>query len=701
MLIGYQTHLVKKIFFMTFFAKRKPIQNELTKLFVNKTPTIFNVLECKELSASVRNEVIELIDFIIPTDPNKPKQLTNFIDWALRPTKFKSDFPEYFELDSKYRIYSRNATNVLSSVCKELQERLEKDPSKEFYNSLIKYIIDLRTNNDIDPEIAGHYQRMMEAAIRFSHQFNKSEESTMFKLIKANKKIGSLDKFISIMIDHIEVIAFQEFIVHFIVDYGEKIGNNSIELIFTALAKKAAKIVVSMNRMICDVKRKKKNKVDDDDLFGTQTLRKTVTIRNDYPTNQPLNHLKQPLNLQYLFTQNSLKEKQTSRDVSLIEIDNEPRPLFIAIQREHIEEISPQNILSKKLDLSFIAYKCLMTLHLIIKDKNQMIEYMQNLDKPDIFEYLIIAGVYSEPESIVGTKAFSVASMVLNGIKTPQNEWLDLYKPFSEMKIFKEGCSISLFDTRPLFNPDPNGKKFVEIINHYGKLIKYDYKHPTTNMLASFEIFWDVIMTKIPEDFPQFDYHLKDEENGIEGPHLAKNEEIYVIEALSPIFFSEPIIDNLFNSAYLEAFYILGNLSEKENDIRRHMITNFMVHYFSTWIPFGKLFQPTRIPDVINLSEPLACNDDFYINDKVKYRAVSNGHIGQFLKILIDCDSLSPYNFNEDESPEWYGDETCDPFSGRYNDACTNYAKLLGFERAYNENKCQNKKTSPDKLIID
>lgn len=135
--------------------KRNKITNSLTLLFENKTPTLDKVLENSDLSISLRYEVDELVDFIVPKecDPQKCPNLVQLLDYALPLTKNKIN-PQL--------IYRRNAASLLSTICNKLQTRIHK-------TNLLKNRIEefLTKKNSLENEFAGHFQRITECFLRF------------------------------------------------------------------------------------------------------------------------------------------------------------------------------------------------------------------------------------------------------------------------------------------------------------------------------------------------------------------------------------------------------------------------------------------------------------------------------------------------------------------------------------------------------
>lgn len=138
-----------------FFTKRRKISNSLTLLFENKTPTLDKVLENSDLSISLRYEVDELVDFIVPKecDPQKCPNLVQILDYALPLTRSKIN-PQL--------IYRRNAANILSTICNKLQTRIHT--TNLLKNRIEEFIT--KKNSNVN-EFAGHFQRITECFLRF------------------------------------------------------------------------------------------------------------------------------------------------------------------------------------------------------------------------------------------------------------------------------------------------------------------------------------------------------------------------------------------------------------------------------------------------------------------------------------------------------------------------------------------------------
>jgi hypothetical protein len=139
-----------------FAFARRPIRNELTALFDGgKMPTLEAVLLCGALSTSVRNEVTELLNFIVNRDEPDQSKLPQLLDLAL--TKKSTNYQ-----------LRRNAATVLSDASKQLHQRLRSYPKPEaplIYERLIGFP-DTDPMSAEDCELAGHYARIFAAVNR-------------------------------------------------------------------------------------------------------------------------------------------------------------------------------------------------------------------------------------------------------------------------------------------------------------------------------------------------------------------------------------------------------------------------------------------------------------------------------------------------------------------------------------------------------
>lgn len=136
----------------------RKVVNSLTLLFGNNTPTLEEVLENPDLSISLRYEVDELVDFIVPKECN-PKEcpiLIQILDYALPISKKQLNVP---------LIQQRNAASILSTICNKLQNRIK---TTNLLEKRIEEFIDPK-NSKINEQytFAGHFQRITESYIRF------------------------------------------------------------------------------------------------------------------------------------------------------------------------------------------------------------------------------------------------------------------------------------------------------------------------------------------------------------------------------------------------------------------------------------------------------------------------------------------------------------------------------------------------------
>ncbi|OHS99437.1 hypothetical protein TRFO_08358 [Tritrichomonas foetus] len=157
-----------------FNFNRPKTVNKLTALFDNgKIPTVEEILESTDLSISLRYEVPELVDFIVPDETNDKTVLKSLLDLAL-PLKKQN-----VHHDFRYR---RNASNIFSTICGKLQDRLHKDGTLSL--RLQRFIE--RSEMRRTSEFAGHFSRITENYVRHSKgEFIKNNLNIVNNIIES------------------------------------------------------------------------------------------------------------------------------------------------------------------------------------------------------------------------------------------------------------------------------------------------------------------------------------------------------------------------------------------------------------------------------------------------------------------------------------------------------------------------------------
>lgn len=278
------------------FQRRIP-ENDITRLFKSETPRLEQVLLCKDLSASIRNEIPQLLDFIAPADCNNTQNLKEIIILALKPELLKNKKQGYITCDQmikdyqqNLKFYSANCANILSSVCKDLQTRFENDPQHYLYNELCLFI-NKNINVTMDRCIAGHFARIFETVTRFSFSYNKrGKNCTFFNVIKEHFR--NISAMVDILVESIEIVSIRELLSHLGTEYP------SVEEFCGKLMENMIYKAAIMNyHLYCVMSEKKKKMTQDielDNLLSTSTLCQTQQY-NNLAKSQPLNWEKNPI----------------------------------------------------------------------------------------------------------------------------------------------------------------------------------------------------------------------------------------------------------------------------------------------------------------------------------------------------------------------------------------------------------------------
>jgi hypothetical protein len=164
----------------------------LTALFnEDETPALETVLGCGALASSVRDEVPELLNFIVNLDQPDQSKLPELLDLAL--TKKSTNYQ-----------LRRNAATLLSSPSKQLHQRLRSYPQPEaplIYERLIRFP-DTDPMSAEDCELAGHYARIFAAV-------NQQGDKEI---------LGRVKDLATTLFNHFHVTGYQELYVSLVED---------------------------------------------------------------------------------------------------------------------------------------------------------------------------------------------------------------------------------------------------------------------------------------------------------------------------------------------------------------------------------------------------------------------------------------------------------------------------------------------------
>lgn len=641
-----------------------------TALRANPNLPLKEFLENKDLFNSLKNEIPEIMNYLIPLENNVPKSSDNFeqiVLWALFPKEAKLIEVSSDLIEISRRVYSRNSANILSSVCRELSRRIEDDSNKRLSINILKYIMEIESKEEIDPETTGHFVRILEACLRYS--LTNSQNQNFYKFI-INNFNGSFLDFVQILINKLDYVPIRECLTHLISDIAV-LKPDEIHKVYLSIIERAARYVIAVSNNLVKKGRGGSNSTLEDRL---KDFIQSIKIEN-----QPFNSIKQIYPLpECIFTGendnlNRFNFKNSNRDIiqkTLYDkiwdnIDEAGFELFKKLS-ENNESLGDDNE-----SLLTSAYFCLGTVKTIIKEKPQHVTYLQNAE---IIETLILTGICCDAESIVGTNAFMILSDIIYGVRTSENKWVmfewdkqtkqfhnEMYHPVFTMYI-PEVKEMPPFEIRPLFskcNENPNGIR--DILVKYGEKLVFDYRHPTTNILSAFHIFWD-IEYEVPS------YMQQGKESQIEnGPIRKPNEKLYALELMAPLFFTEPVINNYFNMTFLEVFvhldiYLCQALIAQD-DKKIQLINGFYRHFVDTKIPLLNFNKKNKtlstkdefISSVIQKMLPLETNNDEY--RKALFRPVTNGFLAMFMRFITES-NISPYlksDETEENVIEWKG----------------------------------------------
>lgn len=188
---------------MAAWITRAKITNDLTRL-IDSGCDLKQVLMCKDLTISIRNEVPELIEFFF-NEKNGEKQLNELFDYALT-TKLNNN-------EDDYKNYNKPAATVLSSVCRSLQNKL--NDNSELKNRLLNFFNDCDGDEENkpyrNPILAGHFQRIMETYNRFSGKKFVSEFNGIYKVLLDNLDLNAYYLlFVNLSIESLKGVAGAE-----------------------------------------------------------------------------------------------------------------------------------------------------------------------------------------------------------------------------------------------------------------------------------------------------------------------------------------------------------------------------------------------------------------------------------------------------------------------------------------------------------
>jgi hypothetical protein len=179
------------------FANRRKIENELTRLLTSKglDVELEEVLHHRELHTSLRSEVPELLNYILPTDPALGGHLPALLNAALNPTPAQLADPRFHKT-------SAFATKVLSAPSHQLWARLHKsqlmiDTMRNFPDT---------ENGQNNPVFCGHFLEIFVAMVRQ----------------KIDILVNAFPHFIVKILSRINLLGYQELLSQLAVDHPDE-----------------------------------------------------------------------------------------------------------------------------------------------------------------------------------------------------------------------------------------------------------------------------------------------------------------------------------------------------------------------------------------------------------------------------------------------------------------------------------------------
>lgn len=197
----------------------KEFTNELTDL-IEKNPTVESVLCHSLLSQTCRNEGLKFLNFFYTPEEleketaNLPN-LDHLIDLALDKDA-TVDVPE--DASNSIGQINRNASNILSGPSKRLRDLAMKDPQRRIFRKLRGFV---RTKSAKNTMFAGHFQRILENYLNAYDSEFKPQTKDFYN------DDFSMKELINFMIKHIKILAYRDFLTHFVTLFAKAFPDDS------------------------------------------------------------------------------------------------------------------------------------------------------------------------------------------------------------------------------------------------------------------------------------------------------------------------------------------------------------------------------------------------------------------------------------------------------------------------------------------
>lgn len=291
--------------------KRKgaAIKNSLTELFShNPNPSIEEVLGNSDVSSSIRYEIPQLLNYLIPeahsqdTNEKDAPHLMELLNFALKLETPESRWPPSLETIA----YRRNSANILSASSTKLNQRLLS--SKLLITRLIRFITQTDPNSTVyNYEYAGHFCRILEHLLRANQK--KPEACDQLQLTKIREILHQADK--------MKICSYLNLLVLFYSDFNRVIfpGTNEDE----SLKKGAEEIMKNITNIA-------KNPLPFDHLHLYFKLILGIREQNEALLSFfTINHIDFLIQITVLFSKNLCRQFEQCRCINFI-VANYPNP---------------------------------------------------------------------------------------------------------------------------------------------------------------------------------------------------------------------------------------------------------------------------------------------------------------------------------------------------------------------------------------
>lgn len=598
-----------KIRMSRFAFARRDFQNKTTDWITENPNATVEQLLCDDpssLSVAVRNEAKILLDFMdSPCTEEGYKDLKRIEVMGIWALTLDLNSKAVME---KWKIYqiNRNASTILSAASRKIQEMIRS--STFLRKQLENFISPENSKYNLDPLLAGHFQRIFEAFMRSSER----------GALKLDVDIRSI---VAFCIEHVDISAYQQLLLHLGTDFKDVLEDYSFHEFVSDILKGAAKMCLAIDALA-----DKNSAMEARRQYLTQTMRKARQEGSRGPVRQ-------------IDTSKEVDPPDLSARLSKVYNGRERTPEFERRTRERAELVGYNEMMEiERNDGVMRAYMLLSSVCQMITEECDTIIDLRNEDH---VRYLLICGVYSDSVFGVCQLAFKLLKNILQGNR---ERWDVYYADQNALDPTVETLVDEWTDMSP---------EIRTLIDTYAEDFVFA-ERVTDTMIAAFPIFWNHRYTNIEHDFeyPPVRKIVYLSESGVKPEDMGEYKRpagITPFELYGRFLLDEPPISDILNLEILKVFKRCINMAHEKriSEPERHETREFHMEVFDVDIILynfwtTKFYYNAQYPNVdlsvIPLIQSANAFDPFWQKDKTKRRVALNGIIPELAAIMSASD---------------------------------------------------------------